>query len=136
MSVNEVLRTDRRFSTLVASLDSTGLDTTLSEAGPFTLLAPPDSAFDALPDGTVPLLLSERRDRLRTILAHHVIDGRLDSATTTGSTVATTLRGDTLSIDATDSTLSVENATVLDGVDVENGVIHVVDRVLLPPRSE
>ena len=137
MTVNRVLRTDSRFATLVAGLDSTGLDSILAGSGPYTLFAPPDSAFSALPAGTVPLLMTEEVSRLRTILAHHVIDGRVRMTALSDSVVVPTLNGDSLRLYATDSSLTIGNATVLDAdVEVANGLIHVVDQVLRPPSTE
>jgi uncharacterized surface protein with fasciclin (FAS1) repeats len=137
MTIGRVLRTDRRFSTLVQALDSTGLDSVLSTAGPYTLLAPPDTAFDALPQGTVPVLLTERQDRLRAILAHHVVDGRVPLRTGTDTLVVTTLGGDTLRVQGGDSARVVGAARILDGdVEAANGLIHVIDAVLRPPPPD
>lgn len=136
MSVYAVLRTDRRFSTLVTGLDSTGLDTTLAREGPYTLFAPPDTAFAALPNGTMPLLLSEKRARLRTVLSHHVVNTRVTRAALTDSTVLPTLSGDSLQVQVTDSTTTVGSAVVVDrDVTTDNGLIHVIDRVLRPPSE-
>lgn len=137
MTVNRVLRTDDRFSTLVAGLDSTGLDSVLTGSGPYTMFAPPDSAFTALPAGTVPLLMTEEVSRLRAILAHHVVDGRVPVTALSDSTVLPTLNGDSLRVYAADSSRTVEGATVVDGnVEVANGLIHVIDRVLRPPSTD
>jgi uncharacterized surface protein with fasciclin (FAS1) repeats len=137
MTVNRVLRTDSRFATLVAGLDSTGLDSILAGSGPYTLFAPPDSAFSALPAGTVPLLMTEEVSRLRAILAHHVVEGRVSVTALSDSVVVPTLNGDSLRLYATDSSLTIGNATVLDAdVEVANGLIHVVDQVLRPPSTE
>ena len=137
MTVNRVLRTDERFATLVAGLDSTGLDSILGESGPYTLFAPPDSAFSALPAGTVPLLMTEEESRLRAILAHHVIDGQVRLAALSDSAVVPTLNGDSLRVLIADSSRTVGGATVVDGdVEVANGLIHVIDRVLRPPSTD
>lgn len=136
MTVERVLRTDDRFSTLVAGLDSTGLDSILTGSGPYTLFAPPDSAFSALPAGTVPLLMTEEVSRLRAVLAHHVVEGRVEMTALSDSAVFPTLNGDSLRLYAGDSSRAVEGATVVDGdVEVANGLIHVVDRVLRPPAT-
>jgi uncharacterized surface protein with fasciclin (FAS1) repeats len=137
MSLRAVLRTDRRFSTLSAGLDSTGLDSALAGTGPYTLFAPPDTAFAALPDGTMPLLLEEKRARLRAVLSHHVVSERVTRAALTDSTVLTTLSGDSLRVRVTDSTVTVGTAVVVDGdVAGSNGLIHVIDRVLRPPSTD
>lgn len=137
MTIARVLRTDRRFSTLVQALDSTGLDSVLSTEGPYTLLAPPDTAFAALPRGTVPVLLAERQDRLRTILAHHVVEGRVPLRAETDTSVLSTLGNDTLRVQGGDSARVVGAARIPDGnVETANGLIHVVDAVLRPPAPD
>lgn len=137
MTVARVLRTDNRFSTLVAGLDSTGLDSVLAGDGPYTLFAPPDSAFSALPAGTVPVLMTEEVSRLRAILAHHIVDGRVRIEELSDSASVPTLNRDSLRLYATDSSRTVGGATVVDSdVEVANGLIHVVDRVLRPPATD
>lgn len=137
MTVEQILPTDRRFSTFVASLDSTGLDSLLAEPGPYTVFAPPDSAFNALPDGTLPVLLTDRRARLRSILAHHVVEGRVRASALSDRSALVTLSGDSLVVGGTDTSLTVGTAQVL-ARDIEgtNGVIHVIDEVLPPPVEE
>lgn len=137
MTVDRILQTDDRFSTLTASLDSTRLDSLLASQGPYTLFAPPNSAFEALPEGTLGVLMTERLDRLRTILAHHVVERRVDLSTISDTTALVTLAGDSLQLHPSDSTLTVGNAQVLeDGIEGANGLIHVIDAVLLPPEAE
>jgi uncharacterized surface protein with fasciclin (FAS1) repeats len=134
MTIDRVLRTDRRFSTLVRALDSTGLDSVLATEGPYTLFAPPDTAFAALPRGTVPALLAERRERLRTILAHHVVVGRVPLRTGAAPSLLPTLGGDTLRVRWGDTARVAGAARIVDGdVEAANGLIHVVDAVLPPP---
>jgi len=136
MTIDRVLRTDDRFSTLVAALDSSGLDSTLAADGPYTLFAPPNTAFAQLPEGTIEVLMTERPGRLRTVLAHHVVDGRVDADTLSATSVLRMMSGDSLRV-RRDSVLSVGTATVLDdGIVTANGVIHVIDRVLPPPPQE
>lgn len=136
MTVNRILHTDDRFSTLVSGLDSTGLDSTLASQGPYTFFAPPNSAFEGLPDGTLPILLSDRRDRLRTLLSYHVVEGRVPLTTTSAPETLVTLTGDSLQIRSSDSTLTVENTRVLENnIEVANGLIHVIDAVLRPPEA-
>jgi len=137
MTIDHILRTDARFSTLVAALDTTGLDSTLASAGPFTLFAPPDRAFAALPSGTVPALLGEEQDQLRRILTHHVIDGDVALSALSDAVPLITLAGDTLQVQVTDSVTTVGVTRLLDG-DVEgaNGRIHVIDGVLRPPPEQ
>jgi len=136
MTIDRVLRTDDRFSTLVAVLDSTGLDSTLASDGPYTLFAPPNAAFDRLPDGTLAVLLAERRGRLRTILARHVVEGRVDAAALGAASGLETLSGDSVRV-RRDSVLTVGAARVVDDdIPTANGLIHVLDRVLRPPIEE
>lgn len=136
MTIDRVLRTDDRFSTLVAALDSTGLDSMLAGEGPYTVFAPPNTAFEQLPDGTVEVLMTERRERLRTILAHHVVDGEVAALALADTAALVTLSGDSLRV-RRDSVLTVGTATVVDeDIATANGFIHVLDRVLRPPSSE
>ena len=137
MTVDRILRTDDRFSTLVAALDSVGLDSTLASDGPYTLFAPPDTAFAALPPGTMQALFTDEQAQLRRILAHHVVEGAVPLAALTDTSALITLAGDTLRVRVTDSTRSVGAAGLLDG-DVQgvNGRIHVIDGVLRPPPAE
>jgi uncharacterized surface protein with fasciclin (FAS1) repeats len=136
MTIDRVLRTDDRFSTLTAVLDSTGLDSVLASDGPYTLFAPPNEAFAQLPEGTIEVLVTERRGRLRSILSHHVVEGRVAAATMASAPTLRTLSGDSLRV-RRDSTLMVGPATVVDdSVPTANGLIHVLDRVLPPPASD
>ena len=136
MTIDHVLRTDDRFSTLVAALDSTGLDSTLRSEGPYTLFAPPNAAFEALPPGTLSTLLNDRPARLRLVLEQHVVPQRMAVAGRTGTWRVPTLAGDSLRLRVTDTTVTVRNAQVADSdIETANGLIHVVDRVLRPPEE-
>jgi uncharacterized surface protein with fasciclin (FAS1) repeats len=125
-----------QFQTLVAAVRAAGLVETLSGPGPFTVFAPTDAAFAALPAGTVDtLLLPENRDRLRAILTYHVVAGDVRAAQVTTMTSATTVQGASLPISTVDGQVRVGEATVVNAdVVASNGVIHVIDRVLLPPN--
>ena len=123
-----------QFKTLVAALQAAGLVDTLKGAGPFTVFAPTDAAFAALPAGTVDTLLKpENRDRLVAILTYHVVPGRVTAAQVAGMDAATTVQGGTVAIAASGGAVTVNGARVV-GADVaaSNGVIHVIDKVLLP----
>lgn len=137
-TITSVLRTDARFSTLATSLDSTGLDSLLAAEGPYTLFAPTNDAFNKLPDGTVSDLLDqENRERLRTILRHHVLARELKSEDAAGLSMLPTLEGTQIPVSADDETLRAGGATVLDAdIVTGNGIIHVVDAVLRPPAVE
>ncbi len=123
------------FTTLVAAVQAAGLVETLKSTGPFTVFAPTDAAFAKLPEGTVEtLLLPENREQLQAILTYHVLSGEVMSADIAGqSLTATTVQGSGLPIDATAGGVQVGKATVIGAdVDASNGVIHVIDTVLIP----
>ena len=124
------------FNTLAAALTAAGLVETLKGEGPFTVFAPTDAAFAALPAGTVEELLKpENKDQLTAILTYHVVPGKVMSTDLTEGMTAATVNGK-------DITITLEggpkvNGAVISGPDVEasNGVIHVIDSVLLPPEG-
>ena len=123
-----------QFETLVAAVKAAGLVDTLKGDGPFTVFAPTDAAFAALPEGTVENLLKpENKDQLVAILTYHVIPGKVMSGDIAGKTAAVqTVQGSKLSIDATNG-VKVDNATVTAAdIETSNGVIHVIDTVVLP----
>jgi len=124
------------FSTLVAALTAAGLVETLQGEGPFTVFAPNDEAFAALPAGLLEkLLLPENIAVLTSILTYHVVAGKVMSTdVTTGD--APTVEGSTLALD-TMSGVMVNDATVIAAdVEASNGVIHVIDKVLVPPTVD
>jgi len=124
------------FSTLVAALSAAGLVETLQGEGPFTVFAPNDDAFAALPEGLLEkLLLPENIAVLTSILTYHVVAGKVMSTdVTTGD--AATVEGSTLALD-TMSGVMVNDATVIAAdVEASNGVIHVIDKVLVPPTVD
>ena len=130
-----VLNTDDRFSTFVTALDSAGLAAELAQGGPFTVFAPTNAAFDALPPGTMTdLLAPERHDRLRVILEHHLLPRRLLSRGLVRAGSVQTRAGGRLRIQQTGGGVRVDSVAVL-AADAEaaNGVIHVLDAVLPPP---
>jgi uncharacterized surface protein with fasciclin (FAS1) repeats len=108
---------------------------TLKGEGPFTVFAPTDEAFAALPEGTVEnLLRPENRDQLVAVLTYHVVSGDVRAADVAGLTEATTVQGGALAID-TSNGVRINDATVTQAdVVCSNGVIHVIDKVLLPPQ--
>ena len=123
-----------QFSTLVAAVKAAGLVETLKGEGPFTVFAPTDKAFAALPAGTVENLLKpENKEQLVAVLTYHVIPGRVMSEDIAGQTAeVATVQGSKLSIDAT-SGVMVDNATVTTAdIITSNGVIHVINKVVLP----
>jgi len=123
-----------QFNTLVAAVQAAGLVDTLKGEGPFTVFAPTDEAFAKLPAGTVDdLLKPENREKLAAILTYHVVPGKIMSGDITGKTTAvTSVQGGSLDVDAT-SGVKVNDATVVTAdIEADNGVIHVIDTVLLP----
>ena len=119
------------FTTLLAAADAANLTSVLYNEGPFTLFAPTDDAFAALPDGTVENLLKNPKE-LAKVLKYHLVKGNvLSSDLNNGSSVATVL-GSPVSINTTEGVL-INNAKVIQAdVEASNGVIHVIDKVLLP----
>jgi uncharacterized surface protein with fasciclin (FAS1) repeats len=123
------------FTTLAAALDAAGLVDTLKGPGPFTVFAPTDAAFDALPAGTVEdLLKPENRERLREVLTYHVVADRVPAADVVELDEATTVEGSTISIDVRNSEVFLNDTVKVTATDIEasNGIIHVIDAVLLP----
>ncbi|MEL7204843.1 MAG: fasciclin domain-containing protein [Pseudomonadota bacterium] len=121
------------FETLVAAVQAAGLVDTLKGEGPFTVFAPTDEAFAALPEGTVEELLKpENKDQLVSILTYHVVPGKVMSTDLSDDMAATTVQGTDIVIDL-DEGVKVEEATVVTAdIETSNGVIHVIDTVILP----
>jgi uncharacterized surface protein with fasciclin (FAS1) repeats len=121
------------FGTLVAAVQAADLVDTLKSEGPFTVFAPTDEAFAALPEGTVEsLLLPENKDQLIAILTYHVVAGKVMSTDLTDDMEAATVQGSTITIDL-DNGVMVEQANVITAdIETSNGVIHVIDAVILP----
>ena len=127
----ETAREAGKFQTLLAAVDAAGLGDALSERGPFTVFAPTDDAFAALPHGTVAGLLDDPPALVR-VLTYHVVPGRITSAQITSDSEQKTVEGSLLTI-ALNGGVTVNDATVIQAdVEAENGVIHVIDRVLIP----
>ena len=122
------------FSTLIAAVEAAGLVETLQGDGPFTVFAPTDEAFAALPEGTVETLLKpENKDQLVKVLTYHVVPGSVTSDQLIGQRLnVATVQGQTVHVDGTDGVrVNKSNVTTPDII-ATNGVIHVIDRVLLP----
>ena len=122
------------FKTLAKALDAAGLVTTLKGAGPFTVFAPTDEAFAKLPDGTLETLLKpENKEKLRRILTYHVVAGTVMASDVVKLQSAKAVSGDTITVKVKDGVVHVDNATVTSAdVRASNGVIHVIDSVILP----
>ncbi|MFP3920838.1 MAG: fasciclin domain-containing protein [Dichotomicrobium sp.] len=123
-----------QFETLVTAVEAAGLVETLKGDGPFTVFAPNDDAFAKLPEGTVEdLVKPENKEKLTAILTYHVVPGKVMSSDIAGKTVeAETVEGSELSIDATNG-VKVDDAKVVEAdIEASNGVIHVIDTVVMP----
>jgi len=125
------------FNTLVRAVEAAGLVDTLKGKGPFTVFAPTDQAFAKLPPGTVDMLLKpENRDQLRAILTYHVVAGRLTAKQVMHMTSAKTVEGGRIHFRVVDGKVMVNDAQVVKAdIPASNGVIHVIDAVLMPPKS-
>ena len=125
------------FNTLVAAVQAAGLVDALKADGPITVFAPTDEAFARLPEGTVENLLKpENKDQLIAILTYHVVAGQVDAAQVTTLDSAKTLQGESIDIAVKDGKVYVDNAQVITAdVAASNGVIHVIDHVILPGQK-
>ncbi len=124
------------FTTLVAAVEAAGLVETLKGEGPFTVFAPTDEAFSALPEGTVEELLKpENKDKLTAILTYHVVPGKVMSTDLSNDMKAATVEGSEVTI-MTEGGVTVDGANVSTAdIEASNGVIHVIDDVILPPSA-
>ena len=121
------------FNTLVTAVKAAGLVHTLKGKGPFTVFAPNDAAFAKLPPGTVESLL-KNKVKLAAILKYHVIPGRVKAADVAGKSLkVTTIEGQPLSVDGTFGVRVNDAHVIQPDIEASNGVIHVIDTVLLPP---
>lgn len=135
MNIVETAMKDGRFGTLVAAVKAAGLVDTLQGAGPFTVFAPTDEAFAKLPAGTVEGLLKDI-PTLTKILTYHVASGKLMAADVVKMTSINTVSGLSLSVRIHgDKVMINDSQVVIADVDTSNGVIHVIDTVLLPPAK-
>lgn len=123
-----------QFETLVAAVEAAGLVETLKGEGPFTVFAPTDEAFAALPDGTVESLLEpENQEQLQAILTYHVVPGKIMAEDAMAADSATTVQGQDITITTMDGSVMINDATVVQAdIEASNGVIHVIDAVLMP----
>ena len=134
-TIVEIAAADERFSTLVAAVTQAGLVETLSGEGPFTVFAPTDEAFAALPEGTLEALSDEQ---LTAILTYHVLAGKVmaaDAIALDGES-AGTVNGADIAISVVDGAVKINDATVIIAdIKASNGVIHVIDSVIIPPTK-
>lgn len=122
------------FKTLAAALEAAGLVEALKGDGPFTVFAPTDDAFAKLPEGTVPALLKDK-EKLTAVLKYHVVPGKVTSGEVVKLKKAKTLQGQNVHVDASDGVRINGAKVVRADVEASNGVIHVIDTVILPPSS-
>ncbi len=136
-NIVQVAEANGSFKTLTAALKAAGLDKTLASRGPFTVFAPTDAAFAALPKGTVEkLLMPENRATLVKILTYHVVSGE-NLSTSLKSGPVKTLEGAPVRVNVSSAGVMVNTAKVVKAdVKASNGVIHVIDKVMLPPRPQ
>jgi uncharacterized surface protein with fasciclin (FAS1) repeats len=132
-TIVEIAAGNSTFSTLVKAVQAAGLAETLSGKGPFTVFAPTNEAFAALPKGTLEKLLKpENRNLLRKVLTYHVVSGDLMAKDLRSGRVAT-VEGSSVAVRVRHGSVRVNRANVVKAdIDANNGVIHVIDRVLLP----
>ena len=124
------------FKTLVAATEAAGLVETLNTKGPYTVFAPTDEAFAKLPEGTVENLLKDK-EKLTAVLTYHVIEGAVPASDVTQHKKLTTLQGQELDVDAAKwhlhKSVKINGANIVKAdVKADNGIIHVIDKVLLP----
>lgn len=129
------------FTILAEALEAADLVEALQGEGPFTVFAPTDAAFEALPEGQLESLLqAENKEQLQAILTYHVVSGKAMASDVTGMDAAPTLEGRSIQFQVDDDTVRLmgqNTATVVQAdIEASNGVIHVIDSVLLPPEQE
>lgn len=123
------------FSTLVTALKAAELVDVLQGSGPFTVFAPTDEAFSAVPESTLQHLLKpENKSELQSVLTYHVVSGKVDATTAMTLSEATTVQGENISISFNGQTVNINDASVVAAdIEASNGIIHVIDQVILPP---
>ncbi len=124
-------------STLVAAVKAGGLVETLSGKGPFTVFAPTNEAFAALPEGTLDMLLKpENKDKLVAVLTYHVVSGTVKSTDLKNGMSAKTVQGEKIKVDLSNG-VKINQANVISAdIMASNGVVHVIDQVILPPSMQ
>lgn len=128
---------DGGFNTLVAAVQAADLVETLQGPGPFTVFAPTDAAFTKLPEGTLDILLQpENKEQLIGILTYHVVPGRVTASQVVNLQTATTVAGTDVQITVEGGTVRINDAVITTtDIEASNGIIHVIDTVLLPPSE-
>ena len=134
-SIVDIAVEDGRFTTLVAAVGAAGLAETLSSEGEYTVFAPTDDAFAALPEGTVESLLEDPEGALKDILLYHVVGSVVPAETVVTLDSADTLQGEPVAIAVVDGEVVLNDAAkvIITDIAASNGIIHVIDAVILPP---
>jgi uncharacterized surface protein with fasciclin (FAS1) repeats len=137
-SIVEVASKNPKFSTLVAAIKAAGLVETLSGKGPFTVFAPTNEAFNALPAGTLDKLLKpENKQQLVSLLTYHVVSGKVNSTDLKDGQSAKTVNGKEAKVSLKGGKVMVDNANVTQAdISTSNGVIHVIDKVIMPATGK
>ena len=141
MSAKDVVKvavSSKDHTTLVAALKQADLVTSLSNAGPFTVFAPTNAAFDKLPAGTVDgLMKDDKKESLQNILQYHVTLSAMKAESFTDGQVLGMVNGDNVTVNIKDGKVMLNNsATIIASIPASNGIIHVIDGVLLPPEKK
>ena len=124
------------FTTLVAAVEAAGLVDALKGEGPFTVFAPTDEAFAAIPQETLDTLLADPTGDLTQILLYHVVEGKVMAADVSDGLEATTLQGAPVNFTVADGSVKINDATIVTtDIEAANGVIHVIDAVIMPPAQ-
>lgn len=137
-NIAEIVKKDDRFSTFAKALEAAEMEDALDNSGSYTVFAPTNDAFDALPEGTLESLLeSANQDRLRDILNYHIVEEKLMSDDVNGDEVRKdTMQGSEVRITASYGKVQVNNANVTYAdIEASNGVIHAIDAVIMPTRA-
>jgi uncharacterized surface protein with fasciclin (FAS1) repeats len=134
-SIAEIAVEDGRFTTLVAALEAAGLVETFAGEGAYTVFAPTDEAFAALPEGTVESLLADPQGALTDVLLYHVVEGAVMAEDVVGLTAAPTLLGQDIAVSVDgDGQVFLNDSiqVIITDIEASNGVVHVIDAVLVP----
>jgi uncharacterized surface protein with fasciclin (FAS1) repeats len=133
-TVVDAMVADGRFTSLVEALEATGLDAVLAGGGPYTVFAPTDAAFAALPAGAFDQLLNDPSGQLTDILRYHVVPGDVPAEDISNGMEAATAQGKTVRFEVQGNTIKINGANLVTrDIQTENGVVHVIDAVILPP---
>lgn len=135
MDIVDIAASNEDFSTLVAAVSAAGLVDALSGEGPFTVFAPTNAAFETLPEGTLDTLLADPSGDLTDILLYHVLSGKVMAADVTDGLEAETLLGANVKFSTADGVKINDANIILTDIEASNGVIHVIDAVILPPAG-